>query len=402
MLVCVTDPVKKTESLNTHICYRVRTQIRGAIVSDVERRYNNFKLLTEQLADELPGVIVPPLPDSQAIGRFTPEFVEQRRQALEVFIRRVLAHDELSGTDTLRSFLNEPVFRSTKPVSTTPASLFSAWDTATASLATMREAALRPGNEARSPADAQFDELQAYVVGLEEKLQQCLKTAQMLVRRQRELANTTFEYGLAMTLLGQSESGLLGASLTKVGHTADQLSVVAAEQADKEARAIEARLYDYAALVAAARGAIGQRTEKCKAMADAKAELEKRRAMHSKLLGNGKVNEARVAEDQMQRAQEEVEKTHDVLQRCEARLLREIHRFKQEKARDLRAVCVSYVKLQVEKGKQIEQTWAGVVFDDEEPPSQAPPPPPPPPSATPGAGGLDAGDDDDTSALVGV
>ena len=47
MLVCVTDPVKKTESLNTHICYRVRTQIRGAIVSDVERRYNNFKLLTE-------------------------------------------------------------------------------------------------------------------------------------------------------------------------------------------------------------------------------------------------------------------------------------------------------------------------------------------------------------------
>ena len=76
----------------------------------------------------------------------------------------------------------------------------------------MREAALRPGNEARSPADAQFDELQAYVVGLEEKLQQCLKTAQMLVRRQRELANTTFEYGLAMTLLGQSESGLLGAS----------------------------------------------------------------------------------------------------------------------------------------------------------------------------------------------
>ena len=76
MLVCVTDPVKKTESLNTHICYRVRTQIRGAIVSDVERRYNNFKLLTEQLADELPGVIVPPLPDSQAIGRFTPEFVE--------------------------------------------------------------------------------------------------------------------------------------------------------------------------------------------------------------------------------------------------------------------------------------------------------------------------------------
>ena len=78
-----------------------------------------------------------------------------------------------------------------------------------------------------------------------------------LVRRQRELANTTFEYGLAMTLLGQSESGLLGASLTKVGHTADQLSVVAAEQADKEARAIEARLYDYAALVAAARGAIG-------------------------------------------------------------------------------------------------------------------------------------------------
>merc|ERR1719230_764977 len=79
MVVSVTDPVKKTESLGIHICYRVRTRVRGAIVNDVdvERRYNHFKALSEQLAEELPDSIVPPLPDSQAIGRFVPEFVEK-------------------------------------------------------------------------------------------------------------------------------------------------------------------------------------------------------------------------------------------------------------------------------------------------------------------------------------
>ena len=161
-----------------------------------------------------------------------------------------------------------------------------------------------------------------------------------------------FEFGLSFTLLGQTETGSLSQSLTRMGHTADQLSVMSAEQADKEQATFEARLAEYTALVAGAKNALAKRVEKRTAMEAAKAELEVhaswprggknapslrvvlavdkssrpfsprthstfhqalidrrpiatqvRRAAHSKLLGSGKVNEARGAEEKVRRRQ---------------------------------------------------------------------------------------------------
>ena len=75
-----------------------------------------------------------------------------------------------------------------------------------------------------------------YVESLEPQVGNVHKHTQGLVRRSRDLANGLFEFGLAFTLLGQSEQGVLEYALTEVGHTADKLSVLAAEQAEKEAR----------------------------------------------------------------------------------------------------------------------------------------------------------------------
>ena len=73
--------------------------------SAVLRRYSDFLWLYEKLQDERAGAIVPPLPEKQPMGRFNPQFVEDRRRALERFLRRVAIHPELQDCSCLDTFL---------------------------------------------------------------------------------------------------------------------------------------------------------------------------------------------------------------------------------------------------------------------------------------------------------
>ena len=64
--------------------------------SAVLRRYSDFLWLYERLHVERAGAIVPPIPEKQPVGRFSPTFVEERRVQLERFLRRVATHPELA------------------------------------------------------------------------------------------------------------------------------------------------------------------------------------------------------------------------------------------------------------------------------------------------------------------
>ena len=56
---------------------------------------------------EFPGCILPPLPEKQAIGRFSSEFIESRRRALERYLQRVAKHPDLSYSTAFVTFLQE-------------------------------------------------------------------------------------------------------------------------------------------------------------------------------------------------------------------------------------------------------------------------------------------------------
>ncbi len=69
------------------------------------RRYSDFTWLSEQLQREFPGVIVPPLPEKQTVGRFGSDFVESRRRALEKCLQRIAAHEEIGNSQFFVTFL---------------------------------------------------------------------------------------------------------------------------------------------------------------------------------------------------------------------------------------------------------------------------------------------------------
>ena len=69
------------------------------------RRYSDFVWLHQQLARNFAGVVIPPLPEKLIVGRFSPEFVESRRRALEKFLNRVACHGDLRASAHFKAFL---------------------------------------------------------------------------------------------------------------------------------------------------------------------------------------------------------------------------------------------------------------------------------------------------------
>ncbi|PHT24989.1 Sorting nexin 1 [Capsicum baccatum] len=73
----------------------------------VIRRYSDFVWLHDRLFEKYKGIFIPPLPEKSTVEkfRFSAEFIEMRRQALDVFVNRIASHHELRQSDDLRIFL---------------------------------------------------------------------------------------------------------------------------------------------------------------------------------------------------------------------------------------------------------------------------------------------------------
>lgn len=60
---------------------------------DVIRRFRDFTWLKNCLRKENVGIIVPPMPPKNVVEKYkmTPEFIEERRRGLEVFLKKVVS-----------------------------------------------------------------------------------------------------------------------------------------------------------------------------------------------------------------------------------------------------------------------------------------------------------------------
>lgn len=127
--ITVTDPVQHSEGMNKYTSYRVQVRPPHNLpptgespgsthapasnmdmfppthYSAVLRRYSDFAWLHSALQKERAGAILPPLPEKQAVSRFSLTFIEERRGLLERFLRRVAVHPELYDSVALDTFL---------------------------------------------------------------------------------------------------------------------------------------------------------------------------------------------------------------------------------------------------------------------------------------------------------
>jgi len=108
--ISVTNPTKLMDKFGPYMSYMVNTSSTrpglGSAGNSVARRYSDFEWLSKELAKAFPGIIIPPVPDKQAVGRFQDEFVESRRRSLEKFLVRIANHEDLCDAQAFHTFLN--------------------------------------------------------------------------------------------------------------------------------------------------------------------------------------------------------------------------------------------------------------------------------------------------------
>ena len=97
----------------------------------------------------------------------------------------------------------------------------------------------------KTPEDKVFEDHCHYIDSLLPQMERVHKHARQLLENQSTHANCLFEFGLAFTLLGQSEADALGSSLSQLGHSADQLYNLTTEHVSTEAANFADPLRDY-------------------------------------------------------------------------------------------------------------------------------------------------------------
>lgn len=114
LFVTVDDPKKHVSTMETYITYRVCTKTTRTEFDlpeySVRRRYQDFDWLRNKLEDSQPTHLIPPLPEKfvmkGVVDRFSEEFVETRRKALDKFLKRVADHPVLSFNEHFNAFLS--------------------------------------------------------------------------------------------------------------------------------------------------------------------------------------------------------------------------------------------------------------------------------------------------------
>ncbi|TRY56473.1 hypothetical protein DNTS_008710 [Danionella cerebrum] len=114
LFVTVDDPKKHVSTMETYITYRVCTKTTRTEFDlpeySVRRRYQDFDWLRIKLEESQPTHLIPPLPEKfvmkGVVDRFSEEFVETRRKALDKFLKRVADHPVLSFNEHFNAFLS--------------------------------------------------------------------------------------------------------------------------------------------------------------------------------------------------------------------------------------------------------------------------------------------------------
>ncbi|KAL0374841.1 UNVERIFIED_CONTAM: Sorting nexin 1 [Sesamum radiatum] len=195
----------------------------------VIRRYSDFVWLRDRLFEKYKGVFIPPLPEKNTVEkfRFGAEFIEMRRQALDVFVNRIALHHELQQSEDLRIFLqaDEQTMERARSQETgiflkKPADLMQIFKGVQSKVSDVVLGKEKPAEE----SDPEYEKLKNYIFQLEDHLAEAQKHAHRLVKRHRELGQSLSDFGKAVKLLGNFEESPLGNAFSELGTKSEILS----------------------------------------------------------------------------------------------------------------------------------------------------------------------------------
>ncbi|KAK4759586.1 hypothetical protein SAY87_022717 [Trapa incisa] len=366
--VSVIDPVKLGNGVQAYISYRVITKTNLHEYQGPEkiviRRYSDFVWLHDRLFEKYKGFFIPPLPEKNAVEkfRFTAEFIEMRRLALDIFLNRVASHHELQQSEDLRTFLqvDEAVMERLRAhengLFKKPAELMQIFKDVQSKVSNVVLGKEKPVEE----SNAEYEKLKHYIFELENHLAEAQKHSYRLVKRHRELGKSLSDFGKAMKLLGSCEGDSLGKAFSELGAKSEVVSVRLQKEAQQLLMNFEEPLKDYVLAVQSIKATIAERANAFRQHCELAETMKLKEINLDKLTltRSDKMREAETEYNQLKQANEEAKRRYDDMVRL---MNEEIVRFQEQKTLDIGVAFHNFANGQARLANNIADAWRSLL-----------------------------------------
>jgi sorting nexin-1/2 len=309
--------------------------------------------LYNQLHSNNPGIVVPPPPEKQAVGRFDSNFVESRRAALERMLNKSAAHPILQHDGDLKIFLESESFNmdirhkeKASPGLGESKGMFGSLGGAfsVSSAGKFIE------------TDEWFHDRKIYLDALENQLKALDKALDTVVKQRKELSDAAGDFSTSLHALSMVElSASLSSPLEGLSDIQIRIKELYERQAQQDVLTLGITVDEYIRLIGSIKMAFANRQKAFHSWHAAESELSKRKATQDKLLRQGKTQQDRL--NQLSADVGDAErKSHAARLLFEdmGRLMRnELERFEREKVEDFKSGVETFLESAVEAQKEV-------------------------------------------------
>ncbi|KAG9248083.1 vacuolar protein sorting-associated protein-like protein vps5 [Calycina marina] len=358
--ITVGDPHKVGDLTSSHIVYLVKTKTSSKAYRQPEfavtRRYRDFLWLYNSLHANNPGVVAPPPPEKQAVGRFDINFVESRRAALERMLNKTAAHPTLQHDGDLKLFLESEAFNvdvkhkeRKEPGLGESKGMFSGLGLSVGG-----------GGGKFVEQDEWFHERRVYLDALENQLKALLKAMDSVVTQRKGLSEAAGDLSASLHSLSTVELSVsLSGPLESLSDLQIRIKELYERQAQQDILTLGITIDEYIRLIGSIKLAFGSRQKAYHSWRAAESEMQKRKTTQDKLLRQGKTQQDRLVQMNADVADAE-RKVHQARLLFEdmGRLMKaELERFEKEKVEDFKSAVETFLEGAVEAQKELIELW---------------------------------------------
>ncbi|CAN1277445.1 Sorting nexin 1 [Linum perenne] len=367
--VSVTDPVKLGNGVQAYISYRVitKTNLPGYQGPEkiVIRRYSDFVWLHDRLFEKYKGVFIPPIPEKSAVEkfRFSAEFIEMRRQALDIFVNRIASHQELQPSEDLKTFLQADEETLYIFININPSFILSdnkVFQVFLQDVQSKMSDVVLGKEKPVEESNPEYEKLKHYIFELENHLAEAQKHAYRLVKRHRELGQSLSDFGKAAKLLGACEADALGKAFTDLGAKSEALAVRLQKEANQLLMNFEEPVKDYVRAVQSIKATIAERANAFRHQCELAETMKLKEINLDKLMlmRSDRVGEAEIEYKELEADSQEATRTFESIVRL---MNEEIVRFQEQKTIDMGKAFHEFAKGQARLANNIADAWRSLL-----------------------------------------
>ncbi|XP_037036536.1 sorting nexin-2-like isoform X2 [Bradysia coprophila] len=372
--ITVSEPHKVGEGMGSYIAYKVTSRSSIPAFKNKEfsvlRRFSDFLGLYDLLVEKYlrRGRIIPPAPQKNLIGTTkvkmgsqTPsesgagagmEWLENRRAALERFLRRTAKHPILCIDPDFINFLqsDEELPKSVNTAALSGAGVMRLFNKVGE---TMNKITYKMDEN-----DSWFENKIIEIENLDAHIQKLHSAIKALVIYRKELSSLTGLVAKSAAVLSTCEEHTgLSRALSQLADVEEKTELLRSEQANSDLYILSETLKDYIGLFGAIKDVFRERVKVFQSWENAQLQLTKRRENKTRMELAGR-------NDKVDQFDKEVEEWEAKVQRCQkefeeisAEIKKETERFEIDRVRDFKATIIKYLQDQMAHQQQVVKYW---------------------------------------------